>query len=111
MVRSRSGPLTLTVRQGSAGEEGCLRQLLQGPLQVLGGFTEGSTTAGFHLVGRDRGASLSAPKRAPEFSSCYLDRTASAADGWGRGQQGEGGSYTAAVDGQEQERQWAVLPD
>lgn len=28
----------------------------------------------------------------------------------GAGQQGEWGSYTAAVDGQEQEEQWAVAP-
>lgn len=50
--------------QGSPGEGGWLRQLLQDPFQVLGDFGEGSTSARFH---------------------------------------------TAAMDGQEQERQWAVI--
>lgn len=53
---SRSCSLTLTVYQGSPGEGGWLRQLLQDPFQVLGDFGEGSTGTRFHLMGRDRGS-------------------------------------------------------
>lgn len=59
--------LTLTVCQGSPEEGGWLRQLLQDPFQVLGDFSEGSTSARFHLMGRDGQLHSVLQKRVPEF--------------------------------------------
>lgn len=70
---------------------------------MLGDFSEGSTSARFHLIGRDKQLRSELQKSVPEQSSHPLGW-------WGVEGSGERGSYTAAVDGQEQERQWAVVP-
>lgn len=71
--------------QGSPGEGGWLRQLLQDPFQVLGDFGKGSASARFHLMGKDRG-SFSQCSKSGSLSSLSItwDRTALSAGGWGR---------------------------
>lgn len=77
---------------------------------MLGDFSEGSTSARFHLMGRDRDSFTQCSKRESlHFLPTTWSRKALQLIDGGGGQ-GERGSYTAAVDGQEQEGQWAVIP-
>lgn len=70
--------------QWSSGEGGWLRQLLQDPFQVLGDFSEGSTSARFHLMGRDRDSFTQCSKRGSlYFPPTTWSRRALPADGWG----------------------------
>lgn len=73
--------------QGSPGEGGWLRELLQDPFQVLGDFSKGSTSARFHLMGKDRDSFTQCSKRGSlSFPPIPRDRTAVSADGRGEGQ-------------------------
>ena len=71
--------------QGSPGDRGWLRQLLQDPFQVLGDLGEGSTSARFHLMGgnRDSFIQCSSKRRSLHFPPTTWSRKALPTDGWG----------------------------
>lgn len=100
---SRSCSLTLTVCQGSLGEgrlgEGRgLRELLQDLFQVLGNFSKRGSGAGFHLIDGNRVEDVSFLSPSLGLRRQLMGRAA-------EGQE----AYAAAVDGQKQERQRAVI--
>lgn len=72
---------------------------------MLGNFSKRGTGAGFHLTDEDRAASLGAQADGEFSSHCYLRLRGRL---MGRVREGRD-AYAAAVDGQKQERQRAVI--